>query len=56
MFERPGLYVLRKTNMPAVLVEMGYISNPAEAELMATEPDLMALGIYNGILQYFGMQ
>ena len=56
VFERPGLYVLRKTNMPAVLVEMGYISNPAEAELMATEPDLMALGIYNGILQYFGMQ
>ena len=55
VFARPGLYVLRKTRMPSTLVEMGYITNPAEAELMATEPDLIALGIYNGILRYFGL-
>ena len=28
--ERPGLYVLRRTAMPSVLIELGFISNPAE--------------------------
>ncbi len=55
IFARPSLYVLKRTNMPSVLVEMGYITNPTEAALMASEPDLFALGIYNGILQYLGM-
>ena len=55
VFERPGLYVLKHTNMPATLIEMGYITNPVEASLMATEPDLIALGIYNGITEYLGV-
>lgn len=55
VFVRPGLYVLRNTAMPAVLVELGFITNPAEAELMSNNPDLFAEGIYRGILQYFGM-
>ncbi|MGM9624610.1 MAG: N-acetylmuramoyl-L-alanine amidase, partial [Eubacteriales bacterium] len=55
VFERPGLYVLRNTAMPAVLIELGFITNPAEAELMSNNPDLFAEGIYRGILQYFGM-
>ena len=50
---RPGLYVLRKTNMPAVLVELGFISNPGDASLMNSSPELFARGIYNGILAYF---
>lgn len=50
--ERPGLYVLRKTRMPAVLVEMGFISNLSDAILMSNSPELFAEGIYNGILQY----
>ena len=49
---RPGLYVLRKTSMPAVLVELGFITNPGDAELMDTRPDLFARGIYDGILEY----
>ena len=53
--ERPGLYVLRKTQMPAVLVEMGFISNPNDANLMHNSPELFAEGIYNGILQYTGL-
>lgn len=53
--ERPGLYVLRRTNMPAVLVEMGFISNAYEAELMAENPSLFARGIYNGILNYLNL-
>ena len=53
--ERPGLYVLRRTYMPAVLVEMGFITNPMDAELMVYSPDLFARGIYIGILKYYGL-
>ena len=53
VIERPGLYVLKRTQMPAVLVEMGFISNSYDAELMAYSPGLFAEGIYRGILQYF---
>ena len=49
---RTNLYVLRKTTMPAVLVELGFITNPSDAELMNTRPDLFARGIYNGIVEY----
>lgn len=52
---RPGLYVLRKTNMPAVLVEIGFISNPEEAQLMVEYPELFARGIYLGIQDYYGL-
>ena len=53
VIERPGLYVLRRTNMPAVLVEMGFITNPTDAELMAYSPDLFARGIYRGLVEYY---
>ncbi len=53
--ERPGLYVLRRTNMPAVLVEMGFITNPDDANLMVYSPDLFAEGIYRGILKYYNL-
>ena len=52
---RPGLYVLRRTAMPAVLSEIGFITNPGDAALMASRPDLFAQGIYRGILQYLGL-
>ncbi len=52
---RPGLYVLKETNMPAVLVEMGFITNIYDAELMAYSPNLFALGIYRGILEYYDL-
>ncbi|MBE6634823.1 MAG: N-acetylmuramoyl-L-alanine amidase [Ruminococcaceae bacterium] len=53
--ERPGLYVLRRTEMPAVVVEMGFITNASDAELMVNSPNLFALGIYRGVLQYYGL-
>ena len=52
---RPGLYVLRKTNMPAVLVELGFISNPQDAYQMGNNPSLFAQGIYQGILDYLSL-
>ena len=55
VFERPTLYVLRRTRMPATLVELGFITNPEEAALMSDRPDLFANGIYQGILNYFGL-
>ena len=55
MFARPGLYVLKKTQMPAVLVEIGFISNPSEAALMRDNPEIFARGIYNGIVDFTGL-
>ena len=49
---RPGLYVLRKTRMPATLIELGFITNPRDASLMANSPELFAEGIYRGILAF----
>ncbi len=54
-FARPTLYVLRRTTMPAVLVELGFITNPYEASLMANNPGLFAQGVANGVLAYLGL-
>lgn len=51
---RTNLYVLRKTAMPAVLIELGFITNPNDAFLMRDNPGLFAEGIYRGILDYTG--
>lgn len=52
---RPGLYVLRRTSMPAVLMEMGFITNAVDAALMAESPQLFARGLYNGLRKYYGV-
>ena len=51
---RPGLYVLRRTPMPAVVLELGFITNPREARYMYENPALFARGIYNGLKRYYG--
>lgn len=50
--QRTNLYVLRRTRMPAVLVELGFITNAEDAALMANQPQLFALGVANGITSY----
>lgn len=54
--ERSDLYVLNNTDMPAVIVEGAFISNPEEAKLLATDSfqQLFAQGVTNGIIRYFG--
>ncbi len=51
----PSLYVLRHTNMPALLVEMGYLTNVSDAALLSSDPQSFARGIYNGMLDYFNL-
>lgn len=51
----PTLYVLRRTTMPAILVELAYLSNESDAQKLKDNPQGFAQGIYNGILKYFGM-
>jgi N-acetylmuramoyl-L-alanine amidase len=55
VFVRPGLFVLRATRMPAVLVEMGFITNEWDVYLLTTDPQGFAQGIYNGILSFYGL-
>ena len=49
----PSLYVLRRTKMPAILVELGYITNAEDVRKMVDDPWGFAQGIYNGMLDYF---
>ena len=55
VFARPSLYVLRKTAMPATLIELGFITNASDARLMNENPELFARGIYNGILEFLNL-
>lgn len=48
-------YVLRNTTMPGILVEMGFVSNQAEAARLQNDAyrGSIARGIFNGIVKYF---
>lgn len=50
IIERPGLIVLRKTEMPAVLVEVGFLDNEADNQRFDDQFERTASAIANGIL------
>ncbi len=49
------LDILEYSSMPAVVLEMGFISNSQDAAILSEHPEFFAQGIYNGILDYFGL-
>ncbi len=53
--EQAGFAVLKSPDIPSILVETGFISNPAEAALLARADyqDKMARAIQRGILNWF---
>jgi N-acetylmuramoyl-L-alanine amidase len=53
--ERPNLSVLRNTDMPAVLVELAFIDNDEDAQLLANDQDGFARAVARGISDYFAM-
>ena len=55
IYARPSLCVLRRTNMPAVLIELAYLSNEGDAALLADKPYEFAYAIYVGLLNYLGL-
>ena len=54
--ERPGLVVLRRTKMPAVLVEASFINNDKDNETFDKNFNQIANGIADGILKTLGIK
>lgn len=54
IIQRPNLVVIRETKMPAVLAELGFLTNQAEERLLLDEAyqDKLVQGMYNAITKY----
>jgi len=50
-----SFYVLRRTQMPAVLAELAYLTNEEDAALLACCQEQFAQGLYQGIRNYFSL-
>lgn len=47
-----GLYVLTNTDMPAVLIELAFITNPSDEEILAHDQDALARAVARGVTDY----
>jgi N-acetylmuramoyl-L-alanine amidase len=47
-----GLYVLTNTDIPAVLVELAFITNPGDEAILAHDQDALARAVARGITDY----
>ena len=56
VIERKNLVVLRRTQMPAVLLEVGFIDNPEDNQIFDSEFEQIAQGIADGILESMGLE
>lgn len=56
VMERPGLVVLRNTKMPAVLIEAGFIDNPADNTFFDEKAAATADAIADGVVMTFREQ
>lgn len=52
--KQAGFWVLWRTAMPSVLIEVGYLTNPTEEKYLSSEygQDLIASGIYRAFKEY----
>jgi len=55
IIQRPKLVVIRETKMPAVLLELGFLTNSREENLLSQKEyrQKCAEGAYKGIIEYF---
>ncbi|WP_069650770.1 N-acetylmuramoyl-L-alanine amidase CwlD [Caloranaerobacter ferrireducens] len=53
--DRDNIYLLREVNIPSVLIECGFLSNPNEERLLSDSKyqEKIAWAIYIGIMRYF---
>ena len=51
----PALYVLRRTRMPAILVELAYITNAEDVQKLQNDRYAFAYAIYEGLCTYLGL-
>lgn len=51
----PSLYVLRRTRMPAILVELAYITNDNDVQKLVNDQYAFAYAIYEGLCRYLGL-
>lgn len=53
--QEESVYLLKTLKMPSTLIELGFLSNPDEARMLADDKyqKKLAASIYQGILRYY---
>jgi len=53
---RPNLAVLKNTKMSAILIELGFISNPNDAQILSDRQEELANAIFQGVCNKLGIE